>query len=127
MTGCVARATPSVALVLGCVVMTNFEAVPAVNAVALDAVALVRPVAEKVSVSLPTRPVIFKPEKVATPLVKVAVAFVSVPVPVDTVAVTVPVALVTGLPLASSAVTTGCVARATPLDAVVLGCVVITN
>jgi predicted transporter len=95
--------------------------------VGLDAVALVRLVAEKVNVSLPMRPVIVKPEKVATPLAKEAVAFVSVPVPVDTDAVTVPVALVTGLPLASSAVTTGCVVRATPLEALVLGCVVITN
>jgi hypothetical protein len=96
-------------------------ALPAAKVVGLDATTLVRPVAENVNVSLPMRPVIVKPEKVATPLVMVAVAFVSVPVPVDTVAVTVPVALFTKFPLTSSTFTTGCVASAAPLVADVLG------
>jgi len=57
----------------------------------------------------------------------VAVALARVPVPVAKVAVIVPVAVVTTLPLASSTLTTGWVENATPLVAVDDGWVVITS
>ena len=75
---------------------------------------------------MPLVPVRVKPEKVATPLVMVAVdpAVMAPPLPLKIVAVIVPDALVTTLPPESATLATGCAARATPLVAVVDGWVV---
>lgn len=61
------------------------------------------------------------PLKVATPPAKSAVALLMTPVPEVMVAVTVPVKLVSVLPEASTARTTGWVESATPLVAVAAG------
>jgi hypothetical protein len=66
-----------------------------------------------------------RPENVATPELRVAVApAVTDPEPLATLAVTVPVAPVTTVPKESSTFTTGWVARAVPLMAEELGWVV---
>ena len=95
-------------------------AVPADKVMVFDVTA-VRPAGVKSRVKAPAVPVIVNPLNVATPAMAVAVAFVNDPVPVAIVAVTTPVKLVTVLPLASTALITGCVLIAEPLTAVVDG------
>ena len=68
-----------------------------------------------------------RPEKVATPLAAASVGFVSDTPPLVKLAVTVDESVVTTLPPESSTLTTGWVARATPLASVVLGSVVMTR
>ncbi len=66
-----------------------------------------------------------RPENVATPELRVAVApWLTTPLPLATLAVTVPVAPVMTVPEESSTFTTGWVARAVPLVAEALGWVV---
>ena len=80
---------------------------------------------------MPFTPVRARPEKVATPLEKVPEvppAAMEPPAPLWIVALAVPeLTEVTTLPLESSTLTTGWVARAAPLAAVVLGSVVMTS
>src|ERR1043166_9053968 len=127
-TGCWANATPLCAALEGWVVMLSCVAAPAVMVMAVDA-ALANPVAEKLNVRSPATPVIDRFVKRATPLPFVVAVSVPprLPPPVAIAAVTVTPVWLTALPLASRSCTTGCCAKATPLWALLDGCVVMLS
>src|SRR5574342_936076 len=110
--------------------MANLVAGPVVRLIEFD-VALVRPPPLKSRVYVPTSPLIASPPNVATPLaLVVAVALVSDGVPPGLVAIVAVISVpfwLTALPLASWIWITGCVAKATPLWALLEGCVVIPS
>jgi len=124
-TGCWANATPLWADVDGWVVTVSCVAAPAPRVIVPE-LAGVRPVALKLSVRSPAVPVIARLVNDATPVPIVVAVRVppSVPAPVAIAAVTVTPAWFTGLFAPSRSCTTGCWANATPLCAVVDGCVV---
>ena len=130
-TGWVAKATPAVAVADGCWVMTNWLAAAGLTTTLLE-VAVPRRRRWCVKPMFIVSAVLYdRPLNVATPFDqrdRQVAPLQAGACPVLRAAVTVCVlSLVMTLPNASSSLTTGCVAKATPAVAVVDGCWVMTN
>ena len=128
ITGCVVSGAPLPAVVDGAVVNAIWLPGPAVTLIALDTTLFSEPLWKR-SVREPGVPVMFRFEKVASPLGLVVAVSVplSVPLPTAMTAMTLTPAPDTALPLTSATWMMGCCGNVTPTCAADDGCVAMSS